>query len=708
VGELRQRRVLSALAFTLVATPCLCLIGWWSDSPYLKAIIPGLTPMNPVVAVCFILVTAALFSLRSPFPAASFRSAALALTVASAAIGRLVATMLGQDKTIDTLLFAQRLDAELRPNRMATTTAWSLLAAALTVLVLAGPWRRRAALAQLCSLAAALTGLVVVNCYAAAVLAGQVPGTDVPMALNVAVLCIVFCAATLLITAREGLAVVLMEETHGALFARRLMLSLLIVPPILAWLTHRGEVLGLYGANSQDALLVTLLAGGFAVNVWLGARTNSAMEAHARAVEQELRTSKELLERRVEERTADLTGANESLRAEIQERQSLQEQLVQSQKMESLGSLAGGIAHDFNNLLTGMLGYAELAQMKLPSDSPVQADLDEIRQSAERAASLTKQLLTFARKEVVEPKVVDLNELAGGLVKLIRRLLGEDIELVTLLGDELGRVQIDPGQFEQVIVNLAVNARDAMPKGGKLVIETHNMALDEPQEAHRAVLAPGDYVVLSVSDSGCGIGKEIQPQVFDPFFTTKEKGKGTGLGLSTCYGIIRNSGGYIWIYSELGIGTTFRIYLPRVDEVPMAIRPEPERLSGGRSGETVLVVEDEDSVRAIATVALRAAGYQVLEATNGEHALRVLADYDSPVDLVVTDVIMPAMNGRELAAALKIIRPESKILYTSGYTDDSMVLQGVLTHNLAFLQKPFTPRKLAQKVRDVLDQPKAA
>ena len=706
VGELSHRRVLFALGFTLTATPCLCLIGWWTGSPFLKAVIPGLTPMNPVVAICFILVTTALFTLRTS-PVARFRSAGLALIVVSAALCRLVATMLGQDKTIDTLLFAQRLEAELRPNRMATTTAWSLLAAGLTVLILAGTWRKRIALAQLCALAAAITGIVVVNCYAAAVLAGQVPGTDVPMALSVAVLCIAFCASTLLLTAREGLAAVLMEDTHGALFARRLMASLLIVPPVLAWLTHRGEVMGFYGKNNQDALLVTLLAVGFGVNVWLGARKLSAMERHARTVEQELRASKELLERRVDERTADLTNANESLRAEIEQRQSLHEQLVQSQKMESLGSLAGGIAHDFNNLLTGMLGYAELAQLRLPADSPVQGDLDEIRQSAERAAALTKQLLTFARKEVVEPQVVDLNELAGGLAKLIRRLLGEDIELTTFFGEGLGRVQIDPSQFEQVIVNLAVNARDAMPHGGKLVIETSNMELDEPQVAHRAVMVPGDYVVFSVSDSGSGISKEVQAQVFDPFFTTKEKGKGTGLGLSTCYGIIRNSGGYIWVYSELGIGTTFRIYLPRVDDVPVASAAENEDPLG-HGGETVLVVEDEESVRAIATKSLRQAGYTVLEAVNGRNALGVLAQYDSAVDLVVTDVIMPEMNGRELAEALKLVRPEAKVLYTSGYTDDSMVLQGVLSHRLAFLQKPFTPRKLAQKVREVLDQPKAA
>lgn len=700
-------RALLFLASSLVIVPIASLLGWVIDSPYLKAVVPGLTPMNPVVAVCFLSLTAALLSTQTASLWGRLRSSGLALVVAGAAITRIVASLQGHDKTIDTLLFAQKLDAELRPNRMAFTTAWCLLGCALVVLILSSSHRLRTTFAQLTSIAVAVTGIIVVNCYAAEVLAGQAAGTGVPMALHVAVLFVVFCVATLLMTSETGPSRVLMENTHGALFARRLMLSLLIAPPLLGWLTHCGQIAGLYGVEYKHALLMTLMAVGFAALVWVGARANSRAEAHLRQVEKELRSAKEGLEERILERTAELTHANAKLTSEIEERQSLQEQLLHSQKMESIGSLAGGIAHDFNNLLTGVMGYAELAQMKLPPDSPVQGDLDEVRKAGQRAADLTKQLLTFARKEVVEPQVINLGELSAGLENLLRRLVGEDIALIATTQDNLGSVKVDPSQFEQVLVNLAVNARDAMAKGGQLVIDVRNADVDEDQPTHRDVMKAGQYVVLTVTDTGCGMPKEVQSQVFDPFYTTKEKGKGTGLGLSTCYGIVKNAGGYIWIYSEIGTGTTFRIYLPRVDELPQTMSVSNAVAARG-NGETILVVEDEDTVRSIATQVLREAGYQVLEAANGKSALSLVAQYQGAIDLLVTDVIMPGMTGRELAEVLHMVRPDIKVLYMSGYTDDAMVLQGVFSQGMAFLQKPFTSTKLTHKLREVLDERLAA
>jgi two-component system cell cycle sensor histidine kinase/response regulator CckA len=386
----------------------------------------------------------------------------------------------------------------------------------------------------------------------------------------------------------------------------------------------------------------------------------------------------------------------------VTERKSLQEQLLQSQKMESLGSLAGGIAHDFNNLLTGILGYAELAKLRLPQDSNAQPDLDAVCQSARRAAKLTKQLLSFARKEVVDPQIVDLNVLIGGLENLIRQLVGVDIKLVIRSSADLGRVKLDPSQFEQVLVNLSVNARDAMPHGGTLTIQASNETVDELRETHGGKLMPGHYVKLSVADTGFGMTKDVQARIFDPFFTTKEKGKGTGLGLSTCYGIVTNSGGHIWAYSEVGLGTAFHIYFPRVDSPLMDMEAAGKARPFG-SGETILVVEDEDTVRTLAAEVLRTAGYHVLHAPDGLAALSLVAGYTERIDLLVTDVVMPGMTGSKLAGALETVRPDMKFLFMSGFTGDASLHEGTTTRPFSFLQKPFSPGQLAQKDREVLD-----
>jgi CheY-like chemotaxis protein len=383
----------------------------------------------------------------------------------------------------------------------------------------------------------------------------------------------------------------------------------------------------------------------------------------------------------------------------------LQEQLRQSQKMEAIGQLAGGVAHDFNNLLTVIHGYSELILNSLDDSSRLRQDVREIIHASEHASSLTRQLLAFSRKQVLQLKVLDLNAHVSNMDKMLRRMIGENIELMTLLAKDLGRIKADPGQIEQVILNLAVNARDAMLSGGKLTIETANIELDENYARSHIGVTPGRYVMLSVSDTGVGIAREVKERIFEPFFTTKEKGKGTGLGLSTVYGIIQQSGGNIWVYSEPGLGTTFKIYLPRIEEDTESLKPSAVSTKSLQGSETILLVEDEEMVRKLACTILQKNGYKVLEAPNGEEALRIVQGQNgNPIHLMVTDVVMPGMSGRQLADRLERLRPEMKILYISGYTDNAIVHHGVLEKGIDYIQKPFTIEGLARKVREVLDK----
>jgi PAS domain S-box-containing protein len=397
----------------------------------------------------------------------------------------------------------------------------------------------------------------------------------------------------------------------------------------------------------------------------------------------------------------DITGRK---RAE-EEMRGLEEQFRQSQKMEAVGRLGGGIAHDFNNLLTIIKGYSQLSLLDLKENDPLWGNIQEIQKATQRATDLTRQLLAFSRRQILDLKVLDLNTLLKDLDKMLRRIIGEDIELTTLLAENLGRVKIDPGQFEQMILNLAVNARDAIPSGGKLTIETANVVLDEEYARTHVSVTPGPYVRLSVSDTGVGIPLEVKEKVFEPFFTTKEKGKGTGLGLSTVYGIVKQSGGNIWVYSEPAYGTTFKIYLPRVEEDLDTLYGQDETDFLPRGSETVLLVEDEPSVRDLAHRLLSQQGYRVLEATDGKEALHVVQEHiGEKIHLLLTDVVMPQMGGKELADQLKLLRPDIKVLYTSGYTDDAIVHHGVLEPGTHFLQKPFSPKTLSHKMREVLDR----
>jgi PAS domain S-box-containing protein len=393
---------------------------------------------------------------------------------------------------------------------------------------------------------------------------------------------------------------------------------------------------------------------------------------------------------------------------DVTERKQLEEQLRRSQKLEAVGQLAGGVAHDFNNLLTVINGYSDLLLRKLGEGDAMRLNVEEIKKAGERAAALTRQLLAFSRKQVLQPKVLKLNAVVADIEKMLRRLIGEDIDLLTVLEPSLGQIKADPGQIEQVILNLAVNARDAMPQGGKITIETRNVHLDNEYARKHTLIRGGHYVMLVISDTGTGMDSDTQARIFEPFFTTKSQGKGTGLGLSTVYGIVKQSEGNIWVYSEIGKGTSFKVYLPRVDEVVQS-DAAPESLAGLPQGqETVLLTEDEEPVRRLIRTILEMNGYQVLEATNGDEALSTYSEHKGRLDLIVTDVVMPNMSGPELARTLELLSPGIKVLYLSGYTDDAIVRHGLLDQKMAFLQKPFTPDALLRKVREVLDRKNGA
>ena len=388
---------------------------------------------------------------------------------------------------------------------------------------------------------------------------------------------------------------------------------------------------------------------------------------------------------------------------DVSERKTLEAQLQQAARIEAIGRLAGGVAHDFNNLLTVINGYADLLHQRFECDKEASAYLNEIQNAGERAAGLTRQLLAFSRRQVLAPQVLDLNQVVSNLEKMLTRLIGEHIQLRTVLHPALRRVKADPGQIDQVIMNLAVNARDAMPTGGQLTIETDNVELDEAFALSHPTVKPGLHVVLAVSDTGVGMVAEIRARIFEPFFTTKEQGKGTGLGLATVYGIVKQSEGSIWVESEPGQGTVFKMFLPAVNESP-ALRERVKAVTDSASGtETIMVVEDEEGVLSLIRLALGAAGYKVLEAGDPEHAVAICSDYDGPVHLLLTDVVMPKMSGPKVAEKVTALRPDIKVLYMSGYTDDSIVHHGVLSEGLPFIQKPFSPLSLRKKIRAVLD-----
>lgn len=436
-----------------------------------------------------------------------------------------------------------------------------------------------------------------------------------------------------------------------------------------------------------------------------------------------VRDSQQELERKVQQRTLQLEEANRQLESlsetnvlkrtlaekektdALEALRSTERQLIQSQKLEAVGRLAGGISHDFNNLLTVILGYSDITLRQLSQGHLLRRNLEEIVRASERAAALTRQLLAFSRKQVMQPKVFGVNNVVIELEKMLRRMIGEDIELRVSLHPDVANIKADPVQLEQVIMNLVVNARDAMPKGGKLTIETGNVYLDQMYAKEHVSVEAGNYVMLAISDTGCGMDNEIRQRIFEPFFTTKAQGKGTGLGLSTVYGIVKQSGGNVWVYSEEDRGTTFKIYFPQIAEEAEEYRRATPKIEAPRGSETILLVEDADWVRKLARQVLERAGYRVVEASGADEAISIIetSHNGTTVDLVLTDVIMPGMSGNDMSKHLLAMRPELPVLYMSGYTDDTIVQHGVLEPGINFIQKPFSPDALALKVREVLD-----
>jgi len=408
-------------------------------------------------------------------------------------------------------------------------------------------------------------------------------------------------------------------------------------------------------------------------------------------------------------RGSDSHPVMEGLIVDITDRKMLENQLLQARKMEAVGRLAGGVAHDFNNLLTIIKGYIEMALQRCLDRPELHSDIRRIEGAADRAVTLVRQLLAFSRKQVLRPKVLDLNAIVVNLDQLLRRLMNENIEMKTFVSNDVGAIKADPGQIEQVIMNLVVNARDALPNGGRILIETSNVDLDSAYTREHAVVRPGPYVLLAVTDTGVGMTPDTVAHIFEPFYTTKESGRGTGLGLSTVYGVVKQSGGYIWVYSEVGKGTSFKVYLPRVkDTVPISAAPEPPASATRQVHETILLVEDEPAVRELAQIVLSERGYTVIEALTPEDAERLAVNNGAEIHLLLTDVVMPGISGRELAKRLTGRYPNLRVLYMSGYTYNVIAQDGTLEEGISFLQKPFTPQVLIQKVREALDRAVAA
>jgi two-component system cell cycle sensor histidine kinase/response regulator CckA len=498
------------------------------------------------------------------------------------------------------------------------------------------------------------------------------------------------------------------EERYRALFELSPLPMWAYDPETLAIVEVNAAAVQHYGYTRGELLAMTLrdIRPPDDVPKLLAVDRSSESRRHA-GVWRHRRKDGSLID--VDVYTHEVTSGGRYLRIavlrDVTEQKKLEEQLRLAQKMEAIGRLASGIAHDFNNLLTAILGYCGILTQRESQGLPYGGEIEEIRRAGERAAALTRQLLALSRQQVMSPEVIDLSTVVADIEGMLRRIIGEDLDLVTVLASGLGRVKADRGQIEQVIMNLVVNARDAMPGGGRLTIETRNIELDDDYARRHIAVQPGSYVVLAVSDTGVGMSEEVQSHIFEPFYTTKERGKGTGLGLSTTFGIVKQSGGNIWVYSEPGRGTTFKIYLPRVEEpLAVAARDAPaEAVRSLRGDETILLAEDDDTVRLLARIALESYGYTVLAANGGEQALEILDRRSGTIHLLVTDMLMPGMIGTELASRVTALRPEIKILFMSGYTDNAIAGHEGFAGKVTLVEKPFTIEGLAGKVREVLN-----
>jgi PAS domain S-box-containing protein len=746
----RYERISQVFGVLVVLISGAALVGWFKGSVTLKGIGAGYIPMAPNTALVFLLLGAILATLTDK-STRSISVAKLVIILAMAmVVARLSEFLTGVELGVDHWIFrfpAERLG--LAPvGKMAFFTAMTflLLGAAFFLLALCTHrWANNAG--QGLSVVVTFIGLTfsLGYLYGAPLMYG---GRSIPMALNTAI-CFFLSGTGLLVkssvrdiserrAARE-----VIQKAHDELEAR--------VKERTAELCAQQEFLRAIVDTSPNAIFVKDSKGRFtlvnkAVEAAYGRPAEDILgltEADLNGNHNETQTffqdDTEVIQTLrpkfipEEQLTNPMTGETRSFQTmkvplklpgsdtvhilgvatDITERKQAEqalreteEQLRQSQKLEGIGKLAGGIAHDFNNLLTVIGGYSDLLLMNSGLDESAREKMEEVKKAAERASSLTRQLLAFSRKQVLKPEVLNLNSLVDGLGKMLRRLIGEDIEIITALRPEVEKINADPGQIEQVAINLVVNARDAMPSGGKITIETANVELDQAYSDMHISIKPGPYVMLAVSDTGTGMDAKTRKRIFEPFFTTKEMGRGTGLGLSTIYGIVKQSGGNIWVYSELGKGTTFKIYFPQINTEQTAKTPAGKRPQEPLTevGETILLVEDEEVVRRLTHSLLETSGYQVLAASGGEDAIRICASYSGEIHLMLTDVVMPRMNGKKVAEGVKLTRPEMEILYMSGYTDDAIVHHGVLEAGTNFIEKPFTSYGLLSKVRETLNK----
>ncbi|MEW6775971.1 MAG: ATP-binding protein [Bdellovibrionota bacterium] len=769
----------------------LSLLGWIFGIPILIRLHPSLASMKANTALGLVLAGAALWwEARSGAGSRKGRWIPLCSLLVAAIGGlNLLEYLGGWDFGIDELLFSDPwTSAGNFPGRLSPASAASFFLMGISLLVIDAESSSTFQLSEILAIAAGFIAFLALIAYAYDVrsLYGVYP--YVSMALHTAGGIFLLSVGILLSRPEKGITRVIAAPTEAARIARRLLPSIILIPPLIGLIAIQGSRFGLYEPLFRLSLMVVSTVGLLTAVVWSSTARLTLSEA-GRAVAEEQARTRELQFESILNNTPivlyvkDLEGryvlvnnhfervfhvtknrvvgksdfdlfpemaprlrrndkdalaqggiqVEETLLVDGKPRtyisgkfpvqgegkkvvalcgiltdvthfKNLEEQFRQIQKMESIGRLTGGVAHDFNNMLTVINSYAALLLRDLPAGTKASDSAQQIVTAGLRAADLTKQLLAFSRKQILQPRVLNLNTVVSGAGKLLRHLIGEDVDLHIALAPDLGTVQVDPVQIEQVILNLAVNARDAMPRGGRLTIETANVPLGADYCREHAEVKPGNYVLLAISDTGHGMDKEVLAHIFEPFFTTKELGKGTGLGLATVYGIITQSGGHVWVYSEPGHGTMFKIYFPRLDRVtgdPKAASPREEIVPGGT--ECILAVEDEPLLGTLVKDALEEKGYRIILAAGPDEALSAAKEHGEKIDLLLTDVIMPKMSGNLLAKEILKICPGVKVLYVSGYTDNAIVHHGVLDQGIAFLQKPFTPEALARKVRTVLD-----
>jgi signal transduction histidine kinase len=651
----------------LVVLGTLVITGWLFDIATLKSVLPGFISMKINTAAGFTLAGVSLLLLRR----APGYAALLASVVCLIGLLNLIQYIFGVNLGIDQLLV---IDSSVSPfpGRLAPVTALDFTACGIGLMLLA--YGRKVVLAQALAVCAAFSAFLAIIGYTFGVplLYGSVRYTS--MALHTGLGCLVLAVGLLCVRPREGIMQVLTSHGPGGWLARRLVPAMMLLPPLLGFVFMQlNAVLG--DVRLTVALIVVSLVVLFLAVIWVFAHfLNDSESLLRRAVNETLETQKALS------------------RSEVL--------LRQSQKMEAIGQLSAGIAHDFNNLLAVIIGYCELMLFRSNLTEGDRTKVQRIADAGETAAALTRQLLAFSRQQLIQPTALDLNEVVTRFEGVMRRLLKEDVEVVISLDPALGAIYADKGQIEQVLMNLAVNASDAMPDGGKLVIETANVDISS-SEAVRAGIPLGKYVRLVVADSGVGMPAHVQAKIFEPFFTTKPVGKGTGLGLATVFGIMQQSHGGIVVQSEEKKGTAFTMYFPQVEAVPQRESAELPK-SATKPGALIMVVEDAEAIAEIVRETLSSVGYDVVTAAHGAEALELCKQLNRPLDLVLTDVIMPEMGGRELMERLRKHCPATKVIFMSGYTNDVILRQGVLEANVGFLQKPFTPRQLMQKVSETL------